>query len=170
MSLLSKARYSRSDTLTGTLICLNDLPLVDASEEYQTGECMSNIPDGFQPLQEAEGYIGLSGPFFWCRKENGYVYGFPSDGRHGNPNGVIHGAAILTFVDTILGHAVVSATGRKCATISLTSQFVAAVPTGSWISGRADVRRLTKSLAFLDAEACAGDVLLLTATAIFRVF
>lgn len=132
---------------------------------------MNLIPDGFQPLQEAEGFIGLSGPFFWRRDENGqYTYGFPSDRRHGNPNGVLHGAAILTFIDTILGHAVVSATDRKCATIALTSQFVAGVPTGGWISGRADIRRLTKSLAFLDAEARAGDSLLLTATAIFRIF
>src|SRR5690349_19485231 len=115
---------------------------------------MSPIPNGFQPLQEAEGFIGLSGPFFWRRGENGdYAYGFPSDKRHGNPNGVLHGAAILAFIDTILGHAVVSATDRKCATIALTSQFVAGVPTGGWISGRADIRRLTKSLAFLDAEA-----------------
>jgi hypothetical protein len=36
--------------------------------------------------------------------------------------------------------------------------------------GRAEIRKLTRSLAFLDAEARAGDTLLLTATAIFRVF
>ncbi|MBM3648025.1 MAG: PaaI family thioesterase [Alphaproteobacteria bacterium] len=132
---------------------------------------MTLIPAGFQPLQEAEGYIGLSGPFFWRRDESGrYDYGFASNDRHGNPNGVLHGAAILTFIDTILGHAVVSATSRRCATIALTSQFVAAVPTGGWVSGRADIRRMTKSLAFLDAEASADDTLLLTATAIFRVF
>jgi acyl-coenzyme A thioesterase PaaI-like protein len=131
---------------------------------------MTNIPAGFQPLEQTEGYIGLAGPFFWRREEDGGCdYGFPSDDRHGNPNGVLHGAAILTFVDTILGHAVVSATSRKCATIALTSQFVAGVPTGGWISGRADIRRLTKSLAFLDAEASSGDTLLLAATAIFRI-
>lgn len=130
-----------------------------------------DIPEGYTALAEQDGYIGLSGPFFWRRDEDGrYGYGFLSDARHGNPNGVLHGAAILTFVDTILGHAVVTATGRKCATIALTSQFVAGVPTGGWISGRADIRRLTKTLAFLDAEASAGDALLLTATAIFRLF
>jgi len=132
---------------------------------------MTLIPEGFQPIQEAEGYIGVSGPFFWRRDGNGhFAYGFLSDSRHGNPNGVLHGAAILTFVDTILGHAVVSVTGRKCATISLTSQFIAGVPTGGWISGRADIRQLKKSLVFLDAEASAEDALLLTATAIFRLF
>jgi len=132
---------------------------------------MTEIPAGFQPLREVKGYIGLSGPFFRRQDEDGReVYGFLSAARHGNPNGVLHGAAILTFVDTMLGHAVVSATGRTCATISLTSQFVAGVPTGSWISGRAEIRRLTKSLVFLDAEASCDDKLLLTATAIFRLF
>jgi hypothetical protein len=115
---------------------------------------MTLIPDGFQPLEHAEGYIGLSGPFFWRREEDGrYAYGFSSDGRHGNPDGALHGAATL-----------------KCATIALTSQFVSGVPTGGWVSGRADIRRLTKALAFVDAEASAGNTLLLTATAIFRVF
>jgi uncharacterized protein (TIGR00369 family) len=129
------------------------------------------MPAGFQPLQEVKGFIGLSGPFFWRREEKDrYVYGFPSDERHGNPNGVLHGGAILTFVDTILGHAVVSATGRACATIALTSQFVAGVPTGRWISGCADIRQMTNSLAFLDAEVSCEDALLLTATAIFRIF
>lgn len=132
---------------------------------------MTDIPDGYRPLSETEGYIGLSGPFFWRRDEQRqFTYGFRSDSRHGNPNGVLHGAAILTFVDTILGHAVVSATGRRCATVALTSQFVAGVPTGGWVAGRAEIRKLTRSLAFLDAEASAGDTLLLTATAIFRVF
>lgn len=132
---------------------------------------MNGIPEGYEALTESEGYIGLSGPFFWRRDEDGhYSYGFLSDARHGNPNGVLHGAAILTFVDTILGHAVVTATGRKCATIALTSQFVSGIPTGGWVSGRAGIRRLTKTLAFLDAEASANDALLLTATAIFRVF
>jgi acyl-coenzyme A thioesterase PaaI-like protein len=109
--------------------------------------------------------------FFWRRDPSGrYDYGFLSDGRHGNPNGVLHGAAILTFVDTMLGHTVVTSTERKCATVALTSQFVSSVPTGGWVSGRADIRRVTKTLVFLDADVRAGDALLLTATAIFRIF
>ncbi|OFX05213.1 MAG: thioesterase [Alphaproteobacteria bacterium RIFCSPHIGHO2_12_FULL_66_14] len=128
-------------------------------------------PPDYVPFQETGGYIGLSGPYYWKREPSGLVvYGFQSDARHGNPNGVLHGAAITTFVDTFLGHAVVAATGRLCATIALNSQFVAGVPTGGWISGRANVRKLTRTMAFLDAEVSAQETLLLTATAIFRVF
>ena len=90
--------------------------------------------------------------------------------RHGNPNGVMHGAAIVTFVDTILGHTVVAATGCPCATITLDSQFLAAISTGAWIEGRVRLRKLSKTLAFLDAEATSRETLLLAATATFRIF
>jgi uncharacterized protein (TIGR00369 family) len=129
------------------------------------------VPANYTPFLEGDGYIGLSGPYYWTKEPSGLVtYGFQSDARHANPNGVLHGAAITTFVDTFLGHAVVSATGRPCATVALNTQFVAGIPTGSWISGRANVRKLTRTMAFLDAEVSAQDTLLLTATAIFRVF
>jgi hypothetical protein len=41
---------------------------------------------------------------------------------------------------------------------------------GSWIEARVRVRKLSKTLAFLDAEATSAETLLLTATAIFRMF
>jgi acyl-coenzyme A thioesterase PaaI-like protein len=128
-------------------------------------------PAGFTPMPHQDGYIGLSGPFY-VRGDaaSGFDYGFQSDHRHGNPNGVLHGAAIVAFIDTLLGHAVVMATGRMCATVALDNQFVAGVPTGGWISGRARIKKLTRMMAFLEAEASAGDTLLLTSTAIFRIF
>jgi acyl-coenzyme A thioesterase PaaI-like protein len=124
-------------------------------------------PPGYSALLEMEGYIALSGPYFWAKNVQG---DFTYDNRHGNPNGVLHGAAMVTFVDTILGHIVVATTGHRCATIALDSQFVAAIRTGQWIDGRTRIRKLTKTLAFLDAEASSGETLLLTATAIFRIF
>jgi acyl-coenzyme A thioesterase PaaI-like protein len=82
----------------------------------------------------------------------------------------LHGGAVLTFLDTILGQAVVREARRPCATISLDSRFIATAAPGAWIGGRATIRKLTRSFAFVDGEAFAGDKLLVTATAIFRVF
>ena len=125
----------------------------------------------YTPFSETGGFIEHNGPYYWAREPSGdWIYGFQSDARHGNPNGVLHGAAVTAFVDTFLGHAVVARTGRLCATVALNVQFVAGAPAGGWISGRARLRKLTRSMAFLDAEASAGETLLLTATAIFRVF
>ena len=132
---------------------------------------VSNVPPGYNMLPELNGYAAHSGPYFWSKDaDGGLSYGFQSDERHGNPNGVLHGGAIVTFVDTALGHTVLTATGRRCTTVALDNQFVTAIPSGSWIEARVRVRKLSKTLAFLDAEATSAETLLLTATAIFRMF
>lgn len=125
----------------------------------------------FTPFAEVDGFIGHNGPYFWGKDASGeFIYGFQSDARHSNPNNVLHGAAVTAFVDTFLGHAVVMRTARPCATVALNVQFVGGVTAGHWISGKARIRELTRTMAFLDAEARAGDKLLMTATAIFKLF
>ncbi len=128
-------------------------------------------PPGFQPFEIRDGFIGHNGPYFWRQVSDGvFEFGFQTDARHGNPNGVLHGGAVLTFLDTILGHAVVREAGRPCATVSLDSRFIATAPPGAWVRGRTVMKKLTRTFAFVDAEAFAGDKLLVTATAIFRIF
>ncbi len=81
----------------------------------------------FRPLPGCRGFIGLAGPYFWRAMAEGAVeYGFRAEARHGNPNGVLHGGSITTFIDTVLGYEVIRQTRRRCATISLTTEFVAA--------------------------------------------
>ena len=133
---------------------------------------MTDLPAaGFQPFGLADGFIGLNGPYYWRQDSSGqFEFGFQSDARHGNPNGFLHGGAVLTFLDTILGHVVARVAQRPCATISLDSRFISTVAPGAWIGGRAAIRKVTRSFAFVDAEAFAGDKLLVTTTAIFRIF
>ncbi len=97
-------------------------------------------------------------------------FGFQTDARHANPNGVLHGGAVLGFLDTILGHAIVDETRKRCATVALDSRFIAAIAPRPWVSGRTTIKKLTRSLAFVDGEAMADDTLLVTASAVFRVF
>jgi len=86
---------------------------------------------GFQPFQFSDGFIGHNGPYFWRPgSEGGFEFGFQTDARHGNPNGVLHGGAVLTFLDTILGFVVVHEAKRPCATVSLDSRFIATAPPG----------------------------------------
>jgi acyl-coenzyme A thioesterase PaaI-like protein len=128
-------------------------------------------PKGFAPLPHTEGFILHNGPYYWRHDEHGATeYGFQSDHRHGNPYGFLHGGAILGFLDTILGGAVFMATKRKCATVSLDSRFVGGAAPGPWITGRTTIKKVTRTFAFVDAEAFADDKLLVTAAAVFRVF
>ncbi|NVN86432.1 MAG: PaaI family thioesterase [Rhodopseudomonas sp.] len=132
---------------------------------------MTDVPEGFQPFEIGSGFIHHNGPYFWRKDAAGqYDFGFQSDVRHGNPNGVLHGGAVLAFLDTVLGFAVVIATQRKCATVSLDTRFISTVPPGGWIDGRVIIKKLTRSLAFVDAEAFAGDKLLVTTGSVFRIF
>jgi acyl-coenzyme A thioesterase PaaI-like protein len=128
-------------------------------------------PAGFKPLPLGEGFIDHNGPYYWRRDETGAAeYGFQSDSRHGNPYGFLHGGAVLGFLDTILGSTLFAATRRRCATVSLDSRFVSGIAPGPWITGRAAVKKVTRTFAFVDAEAFAGEKLLVTSTAVFRVF
>lgn len=128
-------------------------------------------PEGFRPLKITEGYVPHNGPYYFRRNPEGRVeFGFQSDERHVNPNGVLHGGAILGFLDTVLGHCVVYETRRRCATVSFDTQFLAAARPGAWITGRVRVKRVTRTLAFVDGEALAGDTVLVSATSVFRVF
>jgi uncharacterized protein (TIGR00369 family) len=127
--------------------------------------------DGFRPLSVSRGFIDHNGPYGWREVADGRLeFGFQSDHRHVNPNGVLHGGAVIGFLDTVLGHAVVHATGRRCATVSLDTRFIAAGQPGQWITGRVEIRKLTRSMAFVDGDALAGNTLLVAASAIFRIF
>ena len=127
-------------------------------------------PAGFKQYWVTDGFIGHGGPYYWRKNEAGRLeFGFQTDARHGNPNGVLHGGAILTFLDTILGHFVFSEARKNCVTISLDSRFIGTASPGAWIDGRTTLRKLTRSFAFVDGEAFEGDKLLVAATAIFRV-
>ena len=129
------------------------------------------IPAGYRRMGETEGFIGLAGPYYWREDGAGTVeYGFRADARHGNPNGVLHGGSLTTFMDTVLGYEVIRVTGRRCATISLNTEFLAGGRAGDWITGKVRIRKLTGSMAFLDGEVWAEDVLVVLNTAIFRLF
>lgn len=130
-----------------------------------------SIPPGFKLMLPNDGFMGNNGPYYLRRlAEGGYEYGFQSDARHANPNGVLHGGAILGFLDNVMGQFATSASKRPTATISLDSRFMASAKPGAWIEGRVVIRRLTRTLAFVDGEALADGTLLVTASGVFRVF
>jgi acyl-coenzyme A thioesterase PaaI-like protein len=132
---------------------------------------MAAPPEGWSALPHPEWFIGLVGPFLWRRGEDGALrYGFQSEARHGNPNGVVHGAALVAFADTIMGHAVVQAAGRRCATIALDVRFVAGAPAGTWVDGQVSLEHRSGGHAWLRAELRAEGRLLLAAGCIYRLF
>jgi acyl-coenzyme A thioesterase PaaI-like protein len=129
------------------------------------------VPAGYKLMLPNDGFMGNNGPYFLRRlDEGGYTYAFQTDERHGNPNGVLHGGAILGFLDSIMGHFASSAAKHPTATIGFDTRFLTSAKPGAWIEGRVNMRRLTRTLAFVDGEAISDGALLVTASGIFRVF
>lgn len=134
-------------------------------------EAPPQIPPGYKLMLPNDGFMQNNGPYYLRRiGESGYEYGFQSDARHRNPNNVLHGGALLGFLDTVMGHFAASSAKRPTATIGFDSRFLASAQPGSWIEGRVTMRRLARTLAFVDGEASANGALLVTASGIFRVF
>jgi acyl-coenzyme A thioesterase PaaI-like protein len=134
-------------------------------------ETPPDLPSGFKLMLPNDGFMANNGPYYLRRiPDIGYEYGFHSDARHRNPNNVLHGGAILGFLDTIMGHFAAASAKRPTATIGFDTRFLASAPPGAWIDGRVIMRRLTRSLAFVDGEASTEGKLLVTATGIFKVF
>lgn len=132
---------------------------------------MTLIPEGFIAFEKLPGHIELNGPYYWRPLADGsYDYGFFSDNRHANPVGVIHGAALLSFVDTLIGHTVRNITQRHCATVTLNSEFIAAGPVGKWIDGQLKIKKITRSLAFVNVDVLAEGEILLSASSVFKLF
>lgn len=84
-------------------------------------------PAGFKPFSITDGFIAHSGPYYWRKDMAGFLnFGFQMDARHANPNGVLHGGAILSFLDTIAGQVVyreVRKTAQPCRWIVASSML-----------------------------------------------
>jgi acyl-coenzyme A thioesterase PaaI-like protein len=129
------------------------------------------VPPGFKLMLPNDGFMAANGPYYLRRlSEGGYEYGFQSDARHQNPNNVLHGGAVIGFLDTILGHFAAASAKLPTATIGFDCRFLASTRPGPWIEGRAIMRRMTRTLAFIDGEALADGKLLVTASGIFKIF
>ncbi len=131
----------------------------------------NNIPEGYTPFDHADGYIGHNGPYYYKLLEDGsYHYGFMTDHRHGNPNNVLHGAALTGFIDTVFGHLIVYTLKRMCATVTLNAEFISGVPAGGWIKANAVIKHASRSMAWVQGDVFSNDQLLLSASGVWRIF
>jgi uncharacterized protein (TIGR00369 family) len=81
------------------------------------------------------------------------------DRAHFNPNGALHGGVLMALLDTAMGHAVaemVVPDGRFNVAAQMNVHFVAPVREGT-LRARAEVRKLGKRLAVVEAEATDQD-------------
>lgn len=111
-------------------------------------------PAGFIPLNSGRNpFVDSVGPL-WVHREEGragrLIMGIRIEPRHCSPSGFCHGGMLLTLADmlVVMGTSVQTGINRFMTTVSLSSDFLAAVPQGAWIEGRLDILRTTRTLIF----------------------
>ena len=109
-------------------------------------------PPGFLPAPGWDRPIfnQMIGPF-WVKPEGeGIVYGLRAELHHCNPTEVLHGGMLMAFADVVLtgGSNYVAKLSRFLLTVSLTADFMAPAPIGSWLEARPEVLKVTRTLVF----------------------
>jgi acyl-coenzyme A thioesterase 13 len=126
-------------------------------------------PDGFAPVSGAGPFVDLVGPVY--RDGGSGTLGVRVEERHLNRAGTAMGGFLATLVDVALGAAIrEDADGEPgVATVSLTTDYLAPVPEGAWVTAETTVERLGGSLAFVDCALKADGEPAVRARAVFAV-
>jgi uncharacterized protein (TIGR00369 family) len=123
-------------------------------------------PAGFRRLEvEPNPFLELVGPLYGRLEGGEFTLGFRVERDHCNPAGTCHGGMMMTLADMvlILGSNFQADLQRYLNTVSATCDFLGPAPEGSWLEGRAQVLRVTRSLVFAQATlAREGSIVLRT--------
>jgi uncharacterized protein (TIGR00369 family) len=114
---------------------------------------LSDVPAGFIPLPSiAPGdFNSLILPVYVKAEGRDLVGGFRVEKHHCNPGGMCHGGMMATFCDVHMAWSAVyqhDLDNLLLPTISLSFDYLAPVPLGTWVEGRVQVLRVGRRIVF----------------------
>jgi uncharacterized protein (TIGR00369 family) len=134
----------------------------------QTAKAFDPAAAGWE-LYADEGFIGLVGPFWIKRREDGADFAFVAQKKHHNRRGVVQGGMMMTFADRSLGMTAWYANEKKPqATVHLDVHFIDAVQIGEFVEAKCRVVRRTRSLIFMSGEFIVGERTVATANGVWK--
>ena len=127
------------------------------------------MADGWRELRSV-GFTRAVGDILFRTDRTGLECGFLATGEvHNGNEDIVHGGALMTFADIILGFAASRAAKVAfCPTIQMTYQFAGSARLGDFISTTPEVVRITSSLIFTRALMHVGDRNIGTVDALFK--
>jgi uncharacterized protein (TIGR00369 family) len=129
------------------------------------------IPDGFRELP-GWGFTAANGPLYGKREaDGGIVLAFAAEQRHCNPMKIVHGGMLFTLADMVVVFTSCLAIGgeKMGPTISMSCDFLAAAPMGSFVEGRGRALRTTRNMVFSECLLTIGGAPVLRASGIMKV-
>ena len=130
-----------------------------------------SVPEGFSRYVDGGPFLDLIGPIYVKGNGGGRAFGLRIAGQHLNVGGVAQGGLLATLADHSLGRAVRA--GRdddeRSATVSLTTDYLAAAKEGDWVESHTRVERVAERMAFADCSLRVGDREIVRARAVFAV-
>ena len=112
----------------------------------------ANPPHGFVPISHTNPFALNLAPIYECEEGPIFVRGFYVRPEHTNTAGIAHGGVMMTFADIVCARDVIQEIDGMSVTVRLISDFMAPVLVGSWLEGRAEVSRATRSLVFVSCK------------------
>ncbi|MFC0284748.1 PaaI family thioesterase [Camelimonas abortus] len=142
----------------------------DALESARMQAGMPPPGDGWEMIR-SRGFTRHAGPIWFRRDDRGLVFGFRALPKHRNSNGVIHGGMIMTFIDRILGVAIVEEAPhvQPQATIQLDTHFVSGARVGEFVEARCALTRATRAVAFATATVYVGERIVAKAQGMWKL-
>lgn len=139
---------------------------------------MSEIPAGLPAgtkVASSGGYNRYIGPLYRLPDSGEGEdlirrFAFIAEDRHMNSAGSVHGGMLMSLMDVAMSQTSRAASGApRCATVSLTSDFVGPGKLGDTIEARIRITRLTRTMVFMAGEIVAADRKLLIANGLWKV-
>jgi acyl-coenzyme A thioesterase PaaI-like protein len=132
----------------------------------------ANPPPGFLLSEDRGGpFIAHNGPVFYRDDADGLVLGFRAMPHHSN-SVMTHGGWLASFMDMLLPLAAGRQAGisdHSMLTVSMSLDYLAAVPIGAWVEGRGESLRRTKRLIFCSAVATIEGEPVLRGSGVWRI-
>lgn len=126
--------------------------------------------DGWQILDDEDGFIDLVGPMWHRLSGKVHEYAIVAQAKHRNRRGLVQGGLLMTLADRACGMtARLETASQQLATIQMDTQFIDAGKIGEVLVTRPRVVRATRSLIFMSTEVHSGERCVAMASGVFKV-
>ncbi|MCK9285832.1 MAG: PaaI family thioesterase [Rhodocyclaceae bacterium] len=136
---------------------------------------MREIPEGFQGIGDlfdiADTFEKCIGPTYYRETDAGYEFGVWVERHHSNVRGTAHGGFMTAVSDMTCGlttHFHFDESMPAFVTVSMSYQFIGAVPIGSWLRSLCKIRKAGRSTVFVESEHFVGDDLVGASQAVMK--